>query len=539
MKYHRIFISYRREGGDITAKLICEALKNRGYTTFYDYDALKGGVFDDQIRQEIDNCTDMIVVLPENALDRCQNKNDWVRQEIAQALSLGKNIVPVMLQGFEFPVTLPDDIDKLRFYNGVRFYMEFFDAVIEKIEEKLSPIPDKTDAAKHRKSHADPRSGSTPPPKPTVKPERDKPAAAGGSGRTPLAVLATLAWTVALILLILTLVFAAGDVDLALICLFPGITAAYAGFACFTLWRFGAGRKALRLMMWFACAPVLLMLLTGIMLTPPFFLICELPFIVLFSILGVAFFVLGRLPEDSPYVLKRKNCIKKKIFTVISVLSAVLLAAILFFITYFVMNAPYAVEDAYWADKGNAGAQCRVGSFYADHLDDHKTAIEWYEKALNGGNNNAARYLGAYYLDGVFLPRDYAKAVDLYMYYGSRFPQYADDELLPVYRAMRPSLLDMAIDSDTLTSLTPDTAYYLGTVYLTGIRNDPPEGTAEEFAARLLQWAVDNGHTAAAFVLGNCYEQGNGVPQDPDKALELYELARDRGYPYRINQLYS
>ena len=138
MNSHKIFISYRRDGGDITAKLICEALKHRGYDTFYDYDALKGGVFDAQIRQEIINCTDMVLVLPQNALDRCVNDDDWVRQEVALALEKGKNIVPVMLRGFEFPEVLPEDIDKVRYYNGVRFYMEFFDAVIDKIEEKFS-----------------------------------------------------------------------------------------------------------------------------------------------------------------------------------------------------------------------------------------------------------------------------------------------------------------------------------------------------------------------------------------------------------------
>ena len=45
MNNNRVFISYRRDGGDITAKLVSEALKNRGYKTFYDYDTLKGGVF--------------------------------------------------------------------------------------------------------------------------------------------------------------------------------------------------------------------------------------------------------------------------------------------------------------------------------------------------------------------------------------------------------------------------------------------------------------------------------------------------------------
>ncbi|MBQ9745674.1 MAG: hypothetical protein IJW21_02500, partial [Clostridia bacterium] len=64
--------------------------------------------------------------------------HDWVRQEIRHALAIGKKILPVMLSGFEFPKRLPDDIKEVTRYNGVRFHMDFFDSVIEKIEEKLS-----------------------------------------------------------------------------------------------------------------------------------------------------------------------------------------------------------------------------------------------------------------------------------------------------------------------------------------------------------------------------------------------------------------
>ena len=32
---NQIFISYRRTGGDTTAKLICETLKNRGYSASF------------------------------------------------------------------------------------------------------------------------------------------------------------------------------------------------------------------------------------------------------------------------------------------------------------------------------------------------------------------------------------------------------------------------------------------------------------------------------------------------------------------------
>mgnify|MGYP002513596223 CR=1 FL=1 len=102
----QIFISYRRSGGDTTAKLICETLKNRGFTVFYDFDTLKGGFFDARILSAIEGCEDGVRVLPPNARDRCQNENDWVRQEIRHALTHRKTIVPVMLDRFEFPKRL-------------------------------------------------------------------------------------------------------------------------------------------------------------------------------------------------------------------------------------------------------------------------------------------------------------------------------------------------------------------------------------------------------------------------------------------------
>ncbi|MBQ8147132.1 MAG: SPFH domain-containing protein [Clostridia bacterium] len=136
---HSIFISYRRDGGDTTAKLICETLKNKGYTVFFDYDSLKGGCFDNRLLDAIDKCSDVVLILPKNALARCKNENDWVRQEIRCALTKKKNIIPVMLDGFSFPKKLPPDIQDVSRYNGVRFRMDFFEAVIDKIIEKLSP----------------------------------------------------------------------------------------------------------------------------------------------------------------------------------------------------------------------------------------------------------------------------------------------------------------------------------------------------------------------------------------------------------------
>ena len=133
----QIFISYRREDGDFTAKLICEALKNRGYTVFYDYDSLHDGYFNSKIMTAIEECNDFVLVLPPNALDRCVNDDDWLRLEIRYALKCGINIIPVILPEFSFPDVLPNDIANVKNINGVHFFMPYFDAVIATIENRM------------------------------------------------------------------------------------------------------------------------------------------------------------------------------------------------------------------------------------------------------------------------------------------------------------------------------------------------------------------------------------------------------------------
>ena len=87
-----IFISYRREAYD-TANLIAEKLRNAGYSVFFDIDTLTSGKFNEQLINVISECKDFILVLPQNALDRCQNEGDWIRREVLCALQNDKNIV--------------------------------------------------------------------------------------------------------------------------------------------------------------------------------------------------------------------------------------------------------------------------------------------------------------------------------------------------------------------------------------------------------------------------------------------------------------
>ena len=70
-----IFISYRRDGGDMAAMYIYQALKDRGYDVFYDVEVLRSGKFNEALREYIGSCKDFILVLSPHALDRCEDEN--------------------------------------------------------------------------------------------------------------------------------------------------------------------------------------------------------------------------------------------------------------------------------------------------------------------------------------------------------------------------------------------------------------------------------------------------------------------------------
>lgn len=88
MKKYDIFISYRRNSYD-SANLIATRLRAAGYTVFFDLESMRSGKFKEQLYNVIDNCTDFILVLPPNALDRCVNEDDWVRLEKFRAMDKG------------------------------------------------------------------------------------------------------------------------------------------------------------------------------------------------------------------------------------------------------------------------------------------------------------------------------------------------------------------------------------------------------------------------------------------------------------------
>lgn len=136
MKKYDIFISYRRTAYE-TANLIATRLKAAGYSVFFDVETMRSGKFNEQLYDVIGQCKDFLLVLSPNALDRCKNKDDWVRLEACKAMECGKNIIPVMLNGFHWPEPMPNGMEELSNYQAIAANsVEYFDMAIKKLQEQ-------------------------------------------------------------------------------------------------------------------------------------------------------------------------------------------------------------------------------------------------------------------------------------------------------------------------------------------------------------------------------------------------------------------
>lgn len=136
MKQYDVFISYRRSSHE-SANLIATRLRAAGYRVFFDLETMRSGPFNEQLFNIIESCDDFVLVLPPNALDRCHDEDDWVRKEVLHAMEHRKNIIPILLRGFQWPKTMPAGMEKLCMYQGVATSIDYFDLAMERLESYL------------------------------------------------------------------------------------------------------------------------------------------------------------------------------------------------------------------------------------------------------------------------------------------------------------------------------------------------------------------------------------------------------------------
>ena len=130
----RIFISYRRDTGSPMARMIHDRLKfERGLDCFLDVEKLSAGNFHENIEREISNSDIFILVLSKNALDRCSNKLDNVRQEIETAMRFDLAFIPVTSEDFIWPDVMPEGLEDIKSYNAIPYVQVYSDNFFDRL----------------------------------------------------------------------------------------------------------------------------------------------------------------------------------------------------------------------------------------------------------------------------------------------------------------------------------------------------------------------------------------------------------------------
>ena len=96
------FISYRTNEDGEFAHRVKEGLTREGYFIFIDTDSLRLGPFDEQLLKTIESATYFVLILSPHSLVRCAEPDDWVLKELEHALGIGKTVIPIWKDGFDF-----------------------------------------------------------------------------------------------------------------------------------------------------------------------------------------------------------------------------------------------------------------------------------------------------------------------------------------------------------------------------------------------------------------------------------------------------
>jgi len=123
-----VFISYRRDQGSEVARIVQTEMGRRGISCFLDVENLGAEHFGNRLLNEIEAAPNFILILSPGSLDRCTHPEDWLRKEVAHALKTKRNIIPLVLNNFQFPDsdTLPDNMKGVERHNGVSYSHNIF-----------------------------------------------------------------------------------------------------------------------------------------------------------------------------------------------------------------------------------------------------------------------------------------------------------------------------------------------------------------------------------------------------------------------------
>jgi TIR domain len=152
-----VFISYRTADAP-WGVAIFQYLTQHGYDVFIDYDGIASGKFETIIFENIRARAHFLVLLTPTAMEHFGEPSDWMRREIEAALDSERNIVPLMLAGFNFskPAAASQLIGKLaalKDYQGLEIpKAQYFTSQMKRLRKEFLNVP--VDAELHPASES-------------------------------------------------------------------------------------------------------------------------------------------------------------------------------------------------------------------------------------------------------------------------------------------------------------------------------------------------------------------------------------------------
>ena len=152
-----IFISYRREDNNGSAREIAKALEKRGFSVFYDKSDIHPGMqFPDEIKHALETSYDFLIIVSKSYFGysddgkvRIINYGDWCQKELVAAIKGHKHIIPIVLDKsfFKLPAKCicSDAVLKRQINSVFKInYLEYSiteneDIFFDKLVEYLSP----------------------------------------------------------------------------------------------------------------------------------------------------------------------------------------------------------------------------------------------------------------------------------------------------------------------------------------------------------------------------------------------------------------
>src|SRR5690606_23498580 len=115
------------------ALAIYQNLTTQGFDVFIDYASIDSGDFTKIIMNQIAARAHFLVILSPSAVSRFSESDDWFKKEIEFAIELKRNIVPLMLENFDFRDAEKYFTGKLAVlmqYNAIRLVPDYFEEVM-------------------------------------------------------------------------------------------------------------------------------------------------------------------------------------------------------------------------------------------------------------------------------------------------------------------------------------------------------------------------------------------------------------------------